>query len=94
LPDVNSLVELDDDIKAFELGQLKSEETDEFISTAVIQKAQVDGVSEFCCEALNSPDNPKLRNRCSQGRKKGSNLCHRHWNQLQKGKKTIVLFNE
>ena len=94
LPAVECPIALDQDVAAFKMEQLKSEETDEFISAAVIRKAQDEGSSGLCCEALNSPGNPKLRKRCSQARKSDCNLCHRHWAQQEKGKKQVVLFNE
>ncbi|KAJ3406188.1 hypothetical protein HDV05_006127, partial [Chytridiales sp. JEL 0842] len=90
LPEIDNLCEpLDEDIATFSLSDLGS--LDAVVNNITIAVIDELGGSELQCHAINSPNNPLKRKRCSQACKKDETLCHRHFTAKQAGKK-IVLF--
>jgi hypothetical protein len=84
-------VELDDDIKDFTFHNLDDFEV--ALHDVALKKADEITPSLIQCNAINSAKDPKKRKRCSQARKKGSQLCHRHFKSNLAGKALVLVGN-
>lgn len=87
------MIALDDDIAAFSLEDMNEAETKKLINEAVVEKAAELHSSELQGHAVNSPNNPTKRKRCSKARKKGGVLCDRH-HKAQVAGKVVVFWSD